>query len=72
MANINKLRGAIAERGYSLKRLADETAINYRTLRRRFENGENFRVGEVEAIRETLSLTPDEVHLIFFDEEVAN
>lgn len=72
MANISKLKGALAERGYTVKRLADETDINYRTLRRRFENGENFRIGEVEAIREILSLTPDEVHLIFFAEHVAN
>ena len=67
MANINKLRGAMAERGYSLKRLADETQINRRTLRRRMNSGYDFKIKEVEAIRDVLSLTTEETAMIFFE-----
>lgn len=66
--NINKLKGKMAENGYTLKRLTEELGISENTLRRKMndENSE-FTVGESDAIRKMLNLTIEEFFNIFYE-----
>lgn len=72
MVNVNKLRGAIVERGMNIDMLADKIGMDKSTFYRRMQaNGDTFTLKEATDIVSTLGLTPDEGMKIFFAHEVA-
>ena len=67
MVNIAKLRGKMAEKGYTINKLAKEIGMNKATLYRKFAaEGDTFTIGEAGAIAETLALGATEAQEIFF------
>lgn len=72
MSNINKLRGLMKEKGFTVDQLAIETGINRSTLYRRLKDGgAEFTLEEVAAIRRALGMSDEDTRLIFFDNTVA-
>lgn len=72
MSNINKLRGLMVEKGFTVDQLAIETGINRSTLYRRMKDGgAEFTLEEVAAIRRVLGMSDEETRLIFFENPVA-
>lgn len=72
MVNVNKLRGAVVEHGFTMESLANSIGMDRATLYRKIaNNGENFTLKEVDGIVRALSLTPDEGMRIFFAQNVA-
>ncbi|MCI7200478.1 helix-turn-helix transcriptional regulator [Megasphaera elsdenii] len=72
MVNIDKLKGKIREKRYTIKSLAITIGIDPATLYRRFENnGISFTIYEVTKMAEVLELTYDEINAIFFAQNVA-
>lgn len=72
MSNINKLRGLMVEKEFTVDQLAIETGINRSTLYRRLKDGgAEFTLEEVAAIRRALGMSDEETRLIFFDSTVA-
>lgn len=70
--NMNKLRGKIVENGLSVDKLSDAMGVDRSTVYRKInDNGESFTVREVRKIVSVLSLTPEEIGLIFFNDTVA-
>lgn len=68
MININKLRGKIAERGLSQRKLSQILGISEATFHRKMKKG-IFGSNEIEKMIEILNITnPCE---IFFDKKVA-
>lgn len=66
MPNMNRLRGLIVEKGFTMEKLAKKTAIPRVTLYRRIrEGGHMFRISEINLITEALGLTPEEAADIF-------
>lgn len=65
--NIRKLRGIMAERGYSGTRLAIEADMNIETMRRKLRSGK-FGIEEAAKIAEILHI--DNPGDIFFDKKV--
>lgn len=66
MVNVNKLRGAVVEHGFTMESLANSIGMDRATLYRKIaNNGENFTLKEVDGIVRALSLTPDEGMRIF-------
>lgn len=66
MPNMNRLRGLIVEKGFTIEKLADEAQIPKVTLYRRIkEGGTTFRLSEVERIETALGLTQEETADIF-------
>ena len=67
LVNIDKLKGKIREKRFTIGSLAAAIGINPATLYRKFENGGvSFTIGEVTAIAKALSLTYEEINEIFF------
>ena len=67
MANMMKLRGAMAGKGITQEKLAEIIGIDRTTLIRKMKNdGLQFTVEEVQKIAVALSLTAQEVLDIFF------
>lgn len=72
MVNINKLKGKIVEKGFTVSELADKIDLNKATLYRKInDNGENFTIKETEKIAIILNLTAKEINDIFFALDVA-
>jgi transcriptional regulator with XRE-family HTH domain len=72
MANMMKLRGAMAGKGITQEKLAEIIGIDRTTLIRKMKNdGLQFTVEEVQKIAVALSLTAQEVLDIFFTTKVA-
>lgn len=72
MVNLDKLKGKIREKRFTIYSLAVAIGINPATLYRRFEaDGETFTIGEVTAIARELHLSYDELNEIFFEKKVA-
>lgn len=63
----NKLKGKIIEKGLSIEKVAEMIGINKATFYRKLSHFDKFTVGDVLAIKKVLSLTPEEVCLIFID-----
>lgn len=71
MVNINKLKGKIVEKGFTVSELADKIDLNKATLYRKInDNGENFTIKETEKIAIILNLTAKEINDIFFAQDV--
>ena len=72
MININKLKGKIIEKGFSIGLLADQLGIDKSTLYRKLsKNGESISIAEANKIAEILELDAKEIISIFFDQTVA-
>ena len=72
MVNVNKLKGAIVERGMNISKLALSIGIDRATLYRKLsENGDSILIKEADLIVRVLGLTVDEAVGIFFSQYVA-
>ena len=72
MVNVQKLKGKIVERGFSMSAFAEAIGVYVSTLYRRFsDDGKSFTIGEIERIAEVLELSSAEIHDIFFVQKVA-
>ena len=69
MVNEAKLRGRIAEKGYTISSLADKIAMSRQSLRLKITNKVDFRASEIEVIREVLDIPYEEIQLYFFYHE---
>lgn len=72
MVNINSLKGAIAEKGYSLNSFAERLSFDKSTFYRKINTaGETFSIKEADEIATVLDLNYDDVMRIFFAQYVA-
>lgn len=72
MVNINSLKGAIAEKGYSLNSFSEKLSFDKSTFYRKINTaGESFSIKEADEIATVLDLNYDEVMKIFFAQYVA-
>lgn len=70
--NVNKLKGKIVEKQYTISKLADELGINRSTFYRKInKNGDTLTIKEVNMICKILELTNEEAIEIFFNKKVA-
>lgn len=66
MANVALLRERINESGIKMSVLAERCGLTYQGLWRKLRGETEFRVPEMQAIKDTLHLETDEVMDIFF------
>lgn len=66
LVNVHKLKGKLVENNMSVETLAKAIGVDKSTLYRRFLDGNNFTVGEVDGICKALSLDANEAMDIFF------
>ena len=72
MVDINKLKGKIVEKGYSVATLAERLPFSSSTFYRKLEeNGTTISIGEADAIATLLDLNYSEIMDIFFAQIVA-
>lgn len=64
--NINRLKGAVYQRGLTLEELASQTGIPRSTIWRNFK-ANNMALVQVKKIKDALRLTNEEVLSIFFE-----
>ncbi len=64
--NSKKLRGKMVEQSITMQQLAKQLNINTSTLYRRFNKPEMITVADVIKIKDFLSLTKEDVEVIFF------
>ena len=62
-----KLVGKIAEGGLSVKDIADQMGLDTSTLRRKMEDVDRFKLGEIKQIAHILHLTQKGILDIFFE-----
>lgn len=66
MTNTNKLKGKIAECGYTLTSLSDEMKISRPALRNKINGASDFRVSEIDKLCSVLSIERSEISSYFF------
>ena len=67
MVNINKLKGRMMKKGFTVKKLSNKTGIPESRFSRRFSDGGNkVTVGEIKLISDALILDVKDVNEIFF------
>ena len=71
VVNTNKLKGKIVEKGLNVTEVARAIEIDPSTLYRKLANADTISIGEADAIRRVLALSPDEAAAIFFNSDVA-
>lgn len=72
MVNIDSLKGAIAEKGYSLNTFSEKLSFDKSTFYRKINSaGESFSIKEADEIATILELKYNEVMRIFFAQYVA-
>ncbi|WP_306526583.1 helix-turn-helix domain-containing protein [Dialister invisus] len=67
MVNIDKLKGSIVEHRMTVETLAEKIGMSKATMFRRLTSGDDFTIGEVDAIAKTLCLNYEQVNSIFFN-----
>ena len=67
MVNIDKLKGSIVEHRMTVETLAEKIGMSKATMFRRLTCGNDFTIGEVDAIAKTLSLDYEQINSIFFN-----
>lgn len=65
MVNIEALDMAIAESGLTIDAICRKTGITRQTLYNRRKNPDSFRIYEIDALREVLSLNAAESRRVF-------
>lgn len=72
MVNVNKLKGAIIEHGFTVDKLAAAMSINPSSFYRKLKtDGATFSIGEADSITKILNLSCEEATAIFFAQYVA-
>lgn len=72
MTNVDKLKGAIVERRFTLEKVAETIGIDKSTLYRKLSNdGEDFTIKQADDITKLLGLSASEAQAIFFSQFVA-
>lgn len=66
--NIDKLKGKIKERGFTVKDFAEKIGVERTSLYRKLNNAERITIGEADRMKETLNLSNAEATEIFFAE----
>ena len=69
--NINRLRGKIAENGYSIPDFSQKIGIKKATFYRKLKRQTEFTRSEIESISIVLNLSAEQIKEIFFDEKVS-
>jgi len=64
--NYDKLRGRMAEKGYSIKGLADKLGIHSNTFSRKLYCDNYFTVNEVQQMCKYLDIRPFDIPMYFF------
>ena len=64
--NYDKLRGRMAEKGYSIKGLAEKVGVHANTLGKKLYSDYYFNVNEVQIICKCLDIQPYEIPMYFF------
>lgn len=64
--NYDKLRGRMAEKGYSQKKLADKLGIHANTMAHKMYCDSYFTVNEVQTICKYLDIRPFDIPMYFF------
>lgn len=64
--NYDKLRGRMAEKGYSIKGLAEKVGIHANTMGKKLYSDYYFNVDEVQKICKYLEIQPYEIPMYFF------
>ena len=70
MTNERLLRAKIDEHGLKLRFVAAKCGLSYQGFLNKMTNRSEFTVPEILALRELLSIEPDEVDTIFFNQQV--
>lgn len=70
MTNSVLLRQKIDQSGYKLKFIAKKLGISYQALLNKLTGKSEFRISEIQALRELLNLTNAEAEAIFFSSDV--
>lgn len=72
LTNVDKLKGAIVERRFTLEKVAETIGIDKSTLYRKLSNGgEDFTIKQADEITKLLGLSASEAQAIFFSQFVA-
>lgn len=71
MIDVNKLRGAIIEKGKTQQEVAYEIGMNKSTFYKKMKEGGNFSIREVQKLFETIPLSKEKAIEIFFADYVA-
>lgn len=66
MTNTSKLKGKIAEKGYTISSLAQKMHISRPTLRSRINNISDFKSCEILKMQQILDISMDELNIYFF------
>lgn len=66
MTNVNKLKGRIAEKGYTLSSLSTAIDLSRPCLRGRINGKSDFKVSEIEKICTVLDIPRSEIDVYFF------
>lgn len=72
MVCINKLKGKIIEKGFTIESLANAINISKATMYRKIKDGgDSFSIEEAFLISKELNLTYEEINSIFFTQNIA-
>lgn len=71
MIDVNKLKGAIVEKGKNQQDVAEAIGIARSTFYRKMKNGGDFSIEEAKKMAEFIPLTDAEAIAIFFNQKVA-
>lgn len=71
MTNTSKLKGKIAEKGYTFSSFADAVNISRPALRKRINGTADFKVSEIERVCSVLDIARAEISDYFFTQDVA-
>lgn len=72
MVNLNKLKGKIVEKGYSMHTFSDCLSFDKSTFYRKMKNkGDTFSIKEATEISNLLGLSYEDMMSIFFADDVA-
>lgn len=71
MVHVNKLKGKIVEKGFTIEEVAKAINVDASTLYRKFQDGGKFTIKEADQIANFLSLDCSEATSIFFSQYVA-
>lgn len=63
--NVRKLKGKMVECGYNVGTISEKIGMNRATFFRKIKAGGSFKVGEMHALCDALSLTNEEAVSIF-------
>lgn len=70
MTDTKKLKAMLALKEFTLEKLAEALGVTIATLSYKINNLRQFKITEVQAIKELLDLTPEERDAIFFADNV--